>query len=43
MALISELIEWEKPDLVVVTGDLASGYAYNGEKDWFENLHDKFV
>ena len=40
---MSELLEWERPDLVVMTGDLASGYAWKGEKNWFEKSHSKFV
>ena len=27
--LISDVLDWEKPDLVVVTGDVVSGYAWD--------------
>ena len=30
------ILSKEKPDLVVITGDLVSGYMWNGrDKDWF--------
>lgn len=41
--LVSDLLDWEKPDLVVVTGDLVSGYRWQGQEKWFESLHAKFV
>ncbi|KAJ2999093.1 purple acid phosphatase [Globomyces sp. JEL0801] len=30
------LIDWEQPDLVVFSGDLISGYGWNGEQGWYE-------
>jgi len=29
--LISNLIEWEDPDVIIVTGDVVSGYAWDGQ------------
>ena len=34
--LMRKVLELEKPDIVVATGDVISGYAWNGKtKDWF--------
>jgi hypothetical protein len=33
----------ESPDLVVFTGDMLSGYAWNGERGWAKTLHDRVV
>mmetsp|Transcript_23802 Transcript_23802/g.42103 ORF Transcript_23802/g.42103 Transcript_23802/m.42103 type:complete len:373 (-) Transcript_23802:1496-2614(-) len=41
--LVADLLDWEKPDLVVITGDLVSGYRWQGQDHWFESLHAKFV
>ena len=27
--MVSDILDWEKPDLVVVTGDVVSGFAWN--------------
>ena len=32
---MKKLIEWEKPDLVVLTGDMASGYAWDNTTTWY--------
>lgn len=32
---MKNILEWEKPDMVVVTGDCVSGYAWNGTKGWY--------
>ena len=30
-----EILDYEKPDFVVITGDLVSGYAWDGKtKNW---------
>lgn len=42
--VISTLIEAENPDLAVVTGDVVSGYAWDGEtKPWFSKVYHKFA
>ena len=30
--LIEDLIDWEQPDLAVMTGDMVSGYAWDGKE-----------
>jgi len=40
---MENLLEWEKPDCVVITGDMVSGYAWPGEKGWYEKLYSKYV
>eukprot|EP00347_Sterkiella_histriomuscorum_P010662 403375407 len=41
--LMKNVIKWEKPDLVVVTGDAVSGYAWNGTQGWYAHHYHKFV
>jgi len=40
--LQAELIERVQPDVVVVTGDVVSGYAYHGQPNFFEDAWEKF-
>jgi hypothetical protein len=37
------ILETEKPDLVVLTGDCVSGYAWNGRSGWFAEQWKKLV
>ncbi|KAK8790984.1 hypothetical protein WA158_005615 [Blastocystis sp. Blastoise] len=39
--LVEDLLELEKPDLVVITGDLVSGYKYNGTQGWYKHYWEK--
>jgi predicted MPP superfamily phosphohydrolase len=42
--IIGKIIETEKPDFTVVTGDVVSGYAWDGEtKPWFSKIYDRFA
>lgn len=41
--LVSNLLDWEQPDLVVVTGDLVSGYRWQGQPQWYEGFHSRLV
>ena len=39
-----KVLELEKPDIVVTTGDVISGYAWNGKtKDWFAKKYESFT
>lgn len=41
---MKNILEWEKPDLVVVTGDAVSGYAWDGKQtDWYKEEFTNFV
>jgi len=42
MKIQTELIKRVKPDVVVVTGDVISGYAYNGQPRFTEKAWEKF-
>lgn len=42
-ALQSQLLDSEKPDLVVLTGDMVSGYAWDGSKSWYAQLHARYI
>src|SRR5690606_10477651 len=38
------ILDKEKPNLVILTGDIVSGYAYNNKsKNWFKNLWNKII
>ena len=42
--LMKSIIEIEKPDIAIVTGDCVSGYAWDGkQKGWYEHHYRKFV
>ncbi len=34
--LMKNLIDWEKPDLAVLTGDMVSGYAWDHSEGWYQ-------
>ena len=39
-----DIIRVENPDLVVVTGDIVSDYAWDGKtKPWMPNMYDRFA
>jgi pre-mRNA-splicing factor SYF1 len=40
---IENQLRWEDPDIVVVTGDLVSGYAWPGTEGWFNQSYQKFI
>eukprot|EP01084_Bolivina_argentea_P058328 106517_1 len=42
-SLMNNILDKEQPDLVVLTGDIISGYTWTGNKGWFENLWSKVV
>ena len=33
---LKELINWEKPDMAILTGDMVSGYAWDKSSGWYE-------
>jgi predicted MPP superfamily phosphohydrolase len=33
---MKKLIDWEKPDLAILTGDMVSGYAWDHSEGWYE-------
>eukprot|EP00358_Blepharisma_japonicum_P006876 CAMPEP_0202942298 /NCGR_PEP_ID=MMETSP1395-20130829/2454_1 /ASSEMBLY_ACC=CAM_ASM_000871 /TAXON_ID=5961 /ORGANISM="Blepharisma japonicum, Strain Stock R1072" /LENGTH=288 /DNA_ID=CAMNT_0049638353 /DNA_START=152 /DNA_END=1018 /DNA_ORIENTATION=+ len=33
--MVTNFLQWEKPDFVAFTGDLITGYLWNGTADWF--------
>ena len=40
--LMRKVIELEKPDLAIVTGDVVSGYAWDGKtQGWYAQQYDK--
>jgi Calcineurin-like phosphoesterase len=41
--LQNNLLEWEKPDVVVLTGDLVSEYNWKGESNWYLENYKKYV
>lgn len=42
--LMSLILDLEDPDLVIVTGDAVSGYAWDGkESEWFEKTYANFT
>merc|ERR1719295_1705353 len=40
IASFSDLIDYESPDLIAITGDFVSGYAYNHSAGWFRDRFD---
>ena len=37
-AEMKDLIDWEKPDMAILTGDMVSGYAWDGKTEgWYES------
>lgn len=34
--VIASVLEYEKPDFVALSGDMVSGFAWDGRKGWFE-------
>jgi Calcineurin-like phosphoesterase len=41
--LQKKLIEWEQPDLAVLTGDLVSGYSWPGSLGWYMKYYKKYI
>ena len=37
--VITNLLEIEKPDLAVLSGDMVSGFMWDGTPGWFEKRH----
>ena len=37
------MIEFEKPDVVVLTGDMVSGYAWKNEDNWHKEIWERWV
>jgi hypothetical protein len=33
---MENLIDWEKPDLAILTGDMVSGYAWDNTDGWYK-------
>jgi predicted MPP superfamily phosphohydrolase len=43
-AEMKKLIDWEKPDLAILTGDMVSNYAWDGvTKPWYEVQWNKWT
>lgn len=42
-AIQENLLKWEKPDLVVITGDMVSGYAWPGTKGWYLSYYSQYI
>ena len=41
---MEKVIELEQPDVAIVTGDVVSGYAWDGEtKGWYAKHFDKLA
>lgn len=40
---IENQLVWENPDLVIITGDLVSGYAWPSTAGWFNQSYQKFI
>jgi hypothetical protein len=39
---MAEILDWEKPDLVVITGDVISGWKWDGKTpDWAKEMWTK--
>ncbi len=36
LQVIASVLEFEKPDFVALSGDMVSGFAWDGRKGWFE-------
>ena len=37
-AEMKDLIDWETPDMAILTGDMVSGYAWDGKTEgWYES------
>ncbi|CAG9332305.1 unnamed protein product [Blepharisma stoltei] len=43
MKLQSTILGFEKPDMVVITGDMVSGYSWNGELGWYKEYHKMVI
>ena len=43
LSMMNNILDEEKPDLVVLSGDIISGYTWNGKAGWFESLWDYIV
>ena len=43
LSLMNKILDAEIPDLVVLSGDIISGYSWNGQQGWFSNLWNKIV
>ena len=41
--VIASLLEYEKPDFVALSGDMVSGFAWDGRKGWFEDRCSPFL
>ncbi|CDW79475.1 ser thr phosphatase family superfamily protein [Stylonychia lemnae] len=41
--LMKKIMDYEKADLVVVSGDMVSGYAWDGSKGWYEHHYRQFL
>lgn len=42
-SLQSQLLDLENPDLVVITGDMVSGYAWDGREQWYAQQHARYI
>lgn len=42
LIVMNNTINEIKPDIVIITGDIVSGYAWNGKNGWTENLWKKY-
>ena len=42
-SLQSQLLDLENPDLVIITGDMVSGYAWDGSESWYSPLHYRYT
>lgn len=43
MILQAKILDWENPDLVVITGDMVSGYSWNGQENWYQQFHKMYI
>ena len=43
-SVMIDILDWEKPDLVVITGDMVTGFAWDGiTPNWYANNYDRFT
>jgi len=41
---MKKLIDWESPDIAILTGDMVSGYAWDGKTEgWYESIWNKWT